>query len=301
MLLLAGFVIIALAIGLLALATRPDTAGGVNRSLELAQGGGTLAATPEVEEEPFVDRLLKPLLHRSQGLAMSLSPNGSSTRVRALLDRAGNPKRWPVERVFAVKGALMFIGPIFTLIMMGLSITSVFAAAGAGAAMFFLPDLLIYNTAAKRAEQTTRSLGDALDMLCVCVEAGQGFDSALIQVARNVKGPIAEEFARVISEIQIGKPRSEAFMALSNRLRTTEVRNFVTALVQADKMGLPIAGVLREQTASMRMARRQRAEAKAQQVTVKILFPLLFCIFPVIFIIVLGPGAITMVDVFSKR
>lgn len=90
-------------------------------------------------------------------------------------------------------------------------------------------------------------------------------------------------------------------MALSNRLRTTEVRNFVTALVQADKMGLPIAGVLREQTASMRMARRQRAEAKAQQVTVKILFPLLFCIFPVIFIIVLGPGAITMVDVFSKR
>ena len=297
MLLLAGFVIIALAIGLLALATRPDTAGGVNRSLELAQGGGTVAATPEVEEEPFVDRLLKPLLHRSQGLAMSLSPNGSSTRVRALLDRAGNPKRWPVERVFAVKGALMFIGPIFTLIMMGLSVTSVFAAAAAGAAMFFLPDLLIYNTAAKRAEQTTRSLGDALDML----EAGQGFDSALIQVARNVKGPIAEEFARVISEIQIGKPRSEAFMALSNRLRTTEVRNFVTALVQADKMGLPIAGVLREQTASMRMARRQRAEAKAQQVTVKILFPLLFCIFPVIFIIVLGPGAITMVDVFSKR
>ncbi len=89
--------------------------------------------------------------------------------------------------------------------------------------------------------------------------------------------------------------------AFSNRLRTTEVRNFVTALVQADKMGLPIAGVLREQTASMRMARRQRAEAKAQQVTVKILFPLLFCIFPVIFIIVLGPGAITMVEVFSKR
>ena len=138
-------------------------------------------------------------------------------------------------------------------------------------------------------------------MLCVCVEAGRGFDSALIQVARNVKGPIAEEFARVIAEIQIGKPRIEAFMALSNRLRTTEVRNFVTALVQADKMGLPIAGVLREQTASMRMARRQRAEAKAQQVTVKILFPLLFCIFPVIFIIVLGPGAITMVEVFSKR
>jgi len=300
MLLLIGFGVIFLAVAVLALATRPDRAAGVNRSLELAQGVSTASAPLEPEDEPVVDRLLKPLLHRGQNLAMSLSPNGTTTRLRSLLDRAGNPKAWPVERVFAAKGVGLIMGPILTILVAGFSLKTLLIAIAVGGAMFMLPDLMIYNTASKRADETTRSLGDALDMLCVCVEAGQGFDAALIQVARSVKGPIAEEFARVISEIQIGKSRGEAFFDLGERLRTPEVRNFVTALVQADRMGLPIAGVLREQASTMRMARRQRAEAKAQQVTVKILFPLLFCIFPVIFIIVLGPGAITMIDVFSR-
>lgn len=300
MLLLIGFGVIFLAVAVLALATRPDRAAGVNRSLELAQGVSTASAPLEPEDEPVVDRLLKPLLHRGQNLAMSLSPNGTTTRLRSLLDRAGNPKAWPVERVFAAKGVGLIMGPILTILVAGFSLKTLLIAIAVGGAMFMLPDLMIYNTASKRADETTRSLGDALDMLCVCVEAGQGLDAALIQVARSVKGPIAEEFARVISEIQIGKSRGEAFFDLGERLRTPEVRNFVTALVQADRMGLPIAGVLREQASTMRMARRQRAEAKAQQVTVKILFPLLFCIFPVIFIIVLGPGAITMIDVFSR-
>lgn len=300
MLLLIGFGVIFLAVAVLALATRPDRAAGVNRSLELAQGVSTASAPLEPEDEPVVDRLLKPLLHRGQNLAMSLSPNGTTTRLRSLLDRAGNPKAWPVERVFAAKGVGLIMGPILTILVAGFSLKTLLIAIAVGGAMFMLPDLMIYNTASKRADETTRSLGDALDMLCVCFEAGQGFDAALIQVARSVKGPIAEEFARVISEIQIGKSRGEAFFDLGERLRTPEVRNFVTALVQADRMGLPIAGVLREQASTMRMARRQRAEAKAQQVTVKILFPLLFCIFPVIFIIVLGPGAITMIDVFSR-
>lgn len=300
MLLVIGFGVILLAVAVLALATKPDRAAGVNRSLELAQGVSTATTPLEPEDEPVVDRLLKPLLHRGQNLAMSLSPNGTTTRLRSLLDRAGNPKAWPVERVFAAKGVGLIMGPILTILVAGFSLKTLLIAIAVGGAMFMLPDLLIYNTASKRADETTRSLGDALDMLCVCVEAGQGFDAALIQVARSVKGPIAEEFARVISEIQIGKSRGEAFFDLGERLRTPEVRNFVTALVQADRMGLPIAGVLREQASTMRMARRQRAEAKAQQVTVKILFPLLFCIFPVIFIIVLGPGAITMIDVFSR-
>jgi tight adherence protein C len=301
MLLVVGFGGILIAITVMALATKPDSSAGVNRSLELAQGISTATAPQELEDEPMAERLLKPLLHRGQDLAMSLSPNGTSARLRKLLDRAGNPKAWPVERVFAVKGSGLIVGPILTLMILGFDIVSVLIAIPVGAAFFMLPDLLLYNAGMKRAEETTRGLGDALDMLCVCVEAGQGFDAALVQVARSVKGPIAEEFARVISEIQIGKSRSEAFFGLSQRLRTPEVRNFVTALVQADRMGLPLAGVLREQTASMRLARRQLAEAKAQKVTVKILFPLLLCIFPIIFIIVLGPGAITLVDIFSNQ
>jgi tight adherence protein C len=162
------------------------------------------------------------------------------------------------------------------------------------AVFFFLPDLLIYNLALKRQEETGKSLADALDMLTVCVEAGQGFDSALLQVARNVEGPISGEFARVLSEIQIGKSRGEAFSAMGDRVTLPEVKNFITALVQADRLGLPIAGVLREQTATMRLARRQKAEEKAQKVTVKILFPLMLCILPALFIVIIGPGVIRL-------
>ncbi|MGZ4742221.1 MAG: type II secretion system F family protein, partial [Oryzihumus sp.] len=163
-----------------------------------------------------------------------------------------------------------------------------------------LPDLLIKNLAQRRQEQTSKSLADALDMLSVCVEAGQGFDAALLQVARNVDGPISGEFARVLSEIQIGKSRGEAFSAMAARTKVTEVRTFVTALVQADRLGLPIAAVLREQSVQMRLVRRQRAEEKAQKIPVKILFPMLLCIFPALFIVIIGPGVIRIVQTFGQ-
>jgi tight adherence protein C len=136
-------------------------------------------------------------------------------------------------------------------------------------------------------------------MLTVCVEAGQGFDSSLLHVARSVEGPVAGEFARVLAEIQIGKSRGEAFSSLAARTKVPEVRTFVTALVQADRLGLPIGGVLREQSKQMRLVRRQRAEEKAQKVPVKILFPMLLCIFPALFIVIIGPGAIGMINTFS--
>ena len=131
-------------------------------------------------------------------------------------------------------------------------------------------------------------------MLTVCVEAGQGFDAALSQVARTVTGPIGGEFARVLSEIQIGMTRAQAFQGVGERNTAPEVRNFVSALVQADRLGVPIGGVLREQTKEMRIIRRQLAEEKAQKVQVKVLFPVLLCIFPVIFVVLLGPAAISI-------
>ncbi len=137
-------------------------------------------------------------------------------------------------------------------------------------------------------------------MLTVCVEAGQGFDAALIQVSRNVEGPIAGEFARVISEIQLGSHAGDAFAAMGDRIALPEVKNFTTALVQADRLGLPIGAVLREQTASMRLVRKQKAEEKAQKVTVKILFPLMLCILPALFVVVIGPGAIKMMEMFGS-
>jgi tight adherence protein C len=151
---------------------------------------------------------------------------------------------------------------------------------------------LLYNTGLKRQEALRRSTPDALDMLTVCVEAGLGFDAGLAQVARNTDGPIAGEFARLLREMQIGKTRITAFQDLAARTTVPELQIFVSALVQSDKLGIPLAGVLREQSSEMRLKRRQRAEELAQKVPVKILFPLLLCIFPALFVVLIGPGAI---------
>jgi tight adherence protein C len=217
-----------------------------------------------------------------------------------MLDRAGNPKGWSVERVMGAKGTALLFGLLLGFLYAGFTLRALLISVLAAAALFYLPDLLVYNTALRRQEQTARGLAEALDMLTVCVEAGQGFDAALMQVARNVEGPIAGEFTRVISEIQIGKGRGEAFAAMGDRIQLPEVKNFTTALVQADRLGLPIATVLREQTATMRLARKQRAEEKAQKVAVKILFPLILCIFPVLFVVLIGPAAIRMIETFGN-
>jgi len=168
------------------------------------------------------------------------------------------------------------------------------AAAVGALAGFFLPDVLLYNAGLKRQQKLERALPDALDLLTVCVEAGLGFDAAIAQVAQKTEGPMAAECSRVLQEMQFGKSRVEALRALSERTTVTQLRTFVTALVQASELGVPVATVLREQAKDMRMRRRQRAEEQAQKVPVKILFPLIFCLFPALFVIVIGPGVISI-------
>ena len=132
------------------------------------------------------------------------------------------------------------------------------------------------------------------------MEAGLGFDAALAQVARNTKGPLAEEFFRVLQEMQLCTGRSDAMRALADRTDVTDLRGFITAMVQADAFGVPIANVLRIQSREMRIRRTQRAEESAQKVPVKILFPLIFCILPALFIVILGPAVIQIVNSFSN-
>jgi tight adherence protein C len=162
------------------------------------------------------------------------------------------------------------------------------------AAGFFIPDLLVYNAGVKRQQLIRKALPDALDLLTVCVEAGLGFDAAVAQVARNTKGPVAEEFARVLQEMQFGMSRVQALRAMVNRATAPDLRTFVSALVQAAELGIPIADVLREQAREMRTKRRQRAEEQAQKVPVKILVPLILFIMPALFIVILGPGVINI-------
>ena len=274
------------------------TVTGVARSLAMIE---TPVESQEVarNEVPAIDRLILPFLSGTKGLALRLSPAGTSHRLSRLLDLAGNPPAWTVERLLGFKGAGLIIGGFLGAFYGGLSLKGVLFCALGAAAGFMMPDLLIQNTGAKRQEVLRRGLADALDMLTVCVEAGQGFDGAILHVARSVEGPVAGEFARVLAEIQIGKSRSAAFSSLANRTKVSEIRTFVTALVQADRLGLPIGSVLREQSVQMRLIRRQKAEEKAQKVPIKILFPMLLCIFPALFIVIIGPGAIQMINTFS--
>jgi len=146
-----------------------------------------------------------------------------------------------------------------------------------------------------------KDLPDALDLLTISVESGMAFDSAVSQVARNTRGPLADEFFRVLQEMQIGLSRSDAIRAMGERTDIAELKTFASAMVQADTLGIPIANVLRVQATEMRVKRSQRAEEMAQKVPVKILFPLIFCILPVLFIIIIGPAAITIFQSFTGR
>lgn len=273
--------------------------GGVAHSLALIENS---VSQQEVAKNdlPAAERLVQPFFEATRNLGLRLSPDGAAQRLEHLLDVAGNPPIWTPERLFALKAtALMGLG-ILGLAFGGLSVTGLLASLALASAGFFLPDLLLYNLGVKRQNELRRGLADALDMLTVCVEAGQGFDAALLQVARSAKGPIAGEFARVLTEIQIGKARGEAFASLSKRTNVPEVKTFVTALVQADRLGLPIGRVLREQAGQMRLVRQQWAEEQAQKVPIKILFPLMLCIMPSLFIVVIGPGAIRVASMFTS-
>lgn len=229
-------------------------------------------------------------------LARKLTPVASAAKLQRRLDLAGNPPRWNPERVLAMKGLCLVAAAILAVIN-GLHnpVLGVLLLVGGGAAGFYIPDLLVYNAGVKRQEKMQLLLPDSLDMLTVCVEAGLGFDAALTQVARHTTGALAAEFSRVLQEMQIGKSRSEALRSMADRTTIPELRTFVSAIVQASELGLAIADVLRDQAKEMRQRRRQRAEEKAQKLPVKILFPLITCLFPALMIIVVGPGAINVV------
>jgi tight adherence protein C len=217
--------------------------------------------------------------------------------LRRWLDYAGNPPAWAVDRVFEIKGLGLIVGGILGIVV-GLVFSggsgAVFGGIAFAAVGFFFPDAVIYQLGYKRQEDIQLTLPDIMDTLTVSVEAGLGFDAALAQVTRFGKGPLAGEIARVLQEMQIGRSRVDALRAMAQRTRVQELKTFCATVVQASELGIPIASVLREQSKEMRIRRRQRAEELAQKVPVKILFPLIFCLFPSLFIVVLGPGAISL-------
>ena len=241
------------------------------------------------EDASFVDRVMVPLFALMGRIGRRLSASGVADRLQTRLDVAGNPTGWTVERVLSLKGFGLLIGGGLALVL-GSGVLGFMLAAALAAGGFFLPDLLVYNLGVKRQERLGRALPDSMDLLTISVEAGLGFDAALSQVAKNTEGPLAGEFFRVLQEMQIGKSRVEAFRSMAERTTVPELRSLVSSLVQAEQFGIPVANVLREQSKELRVKRRQVAEEKAQKVPVKIMVPLVLFIFPVIFIVIMGPA-----------
>lgn len=294
----AAFVLVLVALGV----------GGSERaavSRSLAAIGAIDSAPKDLRsqelETPFADRVLHPVTTSLAGLGRRVTPAQQADGLKRRLELAGNPPGWTVDRVLANK-VLGFIvvglaGIVIPLAMNVSGIWRIVIAVGAAVLGYFLPNLVLKQMADKRSERIQRELPDALDMLTISVEAGLAFDAALSQVARNSEGPLAEEFMRVLSEMQIGRGRMDALRGMSDRTDVEDVRTFVSAMSQADTFGIPIANVLRVQSEEMRVKRRQRAEERAQKIPVKILFPLIFCIFPVLFIVLLGPAVINIARV----
>lgn len=234
-------------------------------------------------------------------MSKRLTPSGYEAKLDRWLSLAGRPASLPLERLIIAKPALALTGAFLGLLMYANAPTAQVIALGLflSALLYFLPDLLVYNKGIKRQHDIAQELPNTLDQLLISVEAGLGFEAAMARAGGYGGGALAQELTRTLQDIQVGRPRQEAYQAMADRSSVPDLRSFVRAVIQADKYGIGIAKVLRTQAQQARVKRRQRAEEKAMKLPVKVLFPLLLFIFPVLFIVLLGPAAIKIVEAFS--
>jgi tight adherence protein C len=310
-LLLAGLLLFFLAFVLFIVAMlflRPGAPrSGVARSLAAVEAINRPRRDMREQEldRPFTERVLDPLSDRFTTVGRRFTPEDRILRIRRRLDLAGNPPGWDADRVLGLKALAALVGALLGLVvppMLGFSALVTFALVLLGGfGGWVAPSLWLYQVAYDRSQRVRRELPDALDLLTISVESGLAFDAGLAQVARRTTGPLAQEFFRVLQEMQIGTGRVQAMRALADRTDVPELKSFVGAMIQADAFGIPISGVLRVQAKEMRVKRSQRAEELAQKVPVKILFPLIFCIMPCLFLVVMGPAVITVIKNFTGR
>ncbi|MFN8158099.1 MAG: type II secretion system F family protein [Candidatus Nanopelagicales bacterium] len=291
-------------VGIILAATSSTEKVGVARSLDAIEAIRTAPDSMRGElDRPFNERVTSPFFQKMTDLGRRFTPSDQASRLRRKLDLAGNPAGWDSDRILAWKMLGLLIGGalgFFLPLLLGNFLWAILFGVGGAVLGYFAPNLILYQKAYDRSQRITNDLPDALDLLVISVESGLGFDAALAQVARNTDGPLAEEFFRVLQEMQLGTGRADAMRALADRTDVSDLRGFITAMVQADAFGIPIANVLRIQAREMRIRRSQRAEEQAQKVPVKILFPLIFCIMPALFIVILGPAAIQIINSFSQ-
>jgi tight adherence protein C len=232
-----------------------------------------------------------------------LTPSAYVQKLDRLLSLAGRPANLPLGRVLAAKPALGLLGGLLGLYIASIATTPIIKLVGLFVLFlgYFIPDLMLYSKGQERQKAMQLELANTLDQMLISVEAGLGFEGAMARAGENGKGPLAEELVRTLQDMQVGRSRRESYLALAERTSIPELRSFVQAVVQADMYGIAISRVLRVQAKVMRVKRRQRAEEKAMKLPVMILFPLLFFIFPVLFIAILGPAIINTIETFSGQ
>ena len=254
-------------------------------------------------EPSFAERVLGPALRNFLNRLGSLTPNRNVEKLSRRLETAGRPYgltmlnflgiKFIAALLLAATGFVLFVVVLHQTPTVGLIFLIVFAILG-----FYLPELWLSSVIRSRQRRIVRALPDALDMIVVCTEAGQSFDQALRRVSEHWHDPLTDEFNRILAEIAFGRTRHEALTAASQRIQLTEMSNLIAAIIQADILGVSTAKVLRVQADQLRTIRRQRAEELAHQASIKMLFPLVFLIFPAMLAVLLGPAIPLILETF---
>ncbi|WP_104166342.1 type II secretion system F family protein [Arthrobacter sp. SX1312] len=236
-------------------------------------------------------------------LGRHLTPQAYVLKLDHLLALAGRPASMPLAKVLTAKPLLGLAGGLAGLLLVQSNPSRLFVLLALFITVlgYFVPDLLLYSKGQERQKAMALELANTLDQMLISVEAGLGFESAMQRAGETGKGPLADELVRTLQDMQVGRSRREAYLAMADRSTIPELRSFVKAIVQADAYGIALSGVLRTQAKVMRVKRRQRAEEKAMKLPVAVLFPLLLFIFPVLFIVILGPAALNVMDTFAGQ
>jgi tight adherence protein C len=254
--------------------------------------------------EPVFGRLVVPMLRKLGGILYRVTPKGIIESTQRKMDAAGNPTRLGVLEFTGLRllsPVVLIPLSVFSATWLDFSyVVSLIWIAGGIVVGLFLPDYALQKYIEGRQSKIRRALADVVDLLAISVEAGIGFDGAMQRVTEKLKGPLPDEMGRVLEEVRLGKSRGEALRDMARRTQVSDLVSFVAAIHQAEVLGVSIAQVLRVQAQTVRERRSQRARETAAKLPVKLLFPLVFFIFPALFVVILGPGIIQIAPVVFK-
>ncbi len=270
-----------------------------SRLAEFSQRGDAVSLEQIEMSQPFMDRVILPLIRRLGEMSSRFTPQHVLEQTRKKLEMAGNPGRMDASTFMVLHfvAAGIFGGLVFLLSLASVMFTLpiklllvvVFTLLG-----YFFPDLWLKSKIDRRQKGVRRAMPDALDLLTICVEAGLGFDAAMSKVNEKWDNELSMAFGRVIREIQLGKLRRDALRDMAERLGISEMTSFVAAVIQSEMLGVSMAKVLRIQSEQMRVRRRQRAEEEAHKAPIKMIIPLGIFVFPSLMIVLLTPAALKL-------